>query len=133
MSKQAKVKFQMLKSPWTAHAIEFANGLIQRKRHRRLGENGLKELKAHAWLKDFPWKYLRNRIIRPEFVPKIHRDNFDHRNVNKKEQAMDPEMVKLLKKSEIQEMFKEYVYKEDRETERIKEVVTLSTRNSTFD
>ena len=99
MSKQAKIKPQMLKSAWTGEAINFVNNLIQRKRHRRLGEQGVKELKKHEWFSDFPWKYLRNKIIRPEYVPKIHTDNFDYRNGNKKDHSMDAQLTKMLKKT----------------------------------
>ena len=133
MSKQAKVNYQMLKLPWTANGINFVNRLIQRKVNRRLGQNGLEEIKAHPWMKDFPWKYLKNRIIRPEFVPKVHHNNFDYRNVNKKDNFLDPKIGKLLKKIEIQELFKKYCYRENNDFERNKELYTLTTKHSALD
>lgn len=112
MSKQARIKPEMLRSYWTVEAMDFANRLIQRKRHRRLGENGIKELKCHAWLSDFRWKYLSNRIIRPEFVPKEKSGNFIQKHVNKERVETNPEYSKMLKKSSFQELFRDYFYRE---------------------
>jgi hypothetical protein len=133
MSKQAKVKIESLRSSWTGNAIDFVNRLIQRKRHRRLGENGISELKNHKWLQNFPWKYLRNKIIRPEYVPKRSNENFDYRNVNKKEFPLKSDISKLLKKNEFQEMFQDYEYKEDEHNKRHEGLVTMSTRSSSFE
>ena len=132
MPKQAKAKPQMLHSSWTGEALDFVNRLIQRKRHRRLGENGIFEIKKHAWFLDFPWKYLRNKIIRPEFVPKTHLDNFDFRNVNKKDYPPDANIVKILNNSEVQEMFQGYFYRETEEVRREEKDVSLSTSSSTY-
>jgi hypothetical protein len=132
MSKQAKVKPKMLHSCWTGEALDFVNRLIQRKRHRRLGENGIAELKKHPWFEDFPWKYLQNKIIRPEFVPKSFSDNFDFRNVNKKDLPMNPNMFKILNNPEIQEMFDAYFYRESEVVKRAERSVSLSTNSSTY-
>ena len=115
----------MLFSPWTGDALDFTNGLIQRKKHRRLGQNGIQELKQHSWFRHFPWKYLMKRILRPEYIPSKNRDNFDPRNVNKKDPPLDPDSVGLLKRRDIQKMFENYYY----EPGKVKEVC-LTTRAS---
>lgn len=46
---------------WSREAIHFCNSLIQRKRERRLGENGIIELKNHPWLKNVNWESITNK------------------------------------------------------------------------
>ena len=55
MSKQAKLRIRQLSElySYSEECINFCNGLIQRKRSKRLGENGIQELKNHPWFEDF--------------------------------------------------------------------------------
>jgi serine/threonine protein kinase len=132
MSKQAKVKPQNLMGKWSNNAIDFVNRLIQRKVHKRLGANGIMELKKHPWLKKFPWVYLANKIMKPQYVPRANADNFDFQNVNKPDESLDPAIIPLLKKKRIQNLFKEYHF--DREEEKKKEenpIYYMTTRDVT--
>ena len=61
MAKQAKIKKTELINKWSENAILFVNSLIQRKQNRRLGINGIEEVKMHPWFKHFPWKYLKKK------------------------------------------------------------------------
>lgn len=132
MSKQAKVKPQHLIRKWSSKAIDFVNRLIQRKAHRRLGTNGILEVKRHPWFKDFPWVYLTKKIMKPQYVPRANADNFDYRNVNKPDESLDPAIFPLLKKKKIQGLFKDYTF--DREAQEKKEanpIYFLTTRDVT--
>lgn len=49
---------------------------MQRKQEKRLGFNGIKEIKDHAWYKSYPWDYLLTRKMLSPFIPLL-KDNFD--------------------------------------------------------
>ena len=133
MSKQAKVKPDMLVNDWSPKAIDFVNKLIQRKPNRRLGQNGIIEIKRHPWLSHFPWSYLSKQIMKPKYVPQRNVDNFNFKNVNKPDNSLDPNLYGLLKKKDIQKLFEGYHYdkKEDKRDEN--PIYFLTTRDSTLD
>lgn len=123
----------MLRRKWSAKAIDFVNRAIQRKADRRLGANGVLELKSHPWLKNFPWVYLSKKIMKPKFVPSKSDDNFDFKNVNKPDNTLDPALLPLLKQKNIQGLFQDYHF--DREHEKRREsnpIYFLTTRDSTM-
>lgn len=133
MSRQAKVKTDMLRRNWSSKAVDFVNRAIQRKVHRRLGANGVRELKNHPWLRNFPWVYLSKKIMKPKYIPNRNEDNFDFKNVNKPDNTLDPSLLPLLKQKNIQGLFQEYNF--DRETEKQSEsnpIYFLTTRDSTM-
>lgn len=49
---------------------------MQRKQEKRLGFNGIKEIKDHVWYKSYPWDYLLTRKMLSPFIPLL-KDNFD--------------------------------------------------------
>ena len=51
---------------------------MYRKPHKRLGCNGIKEIKEHSWFKNINWEELLNKQMKSPFVPKDG-DNFDKR------------------------------------------------------
>ena len=133
MSRQAKVKpknCRPLKNPqqeWSKDIIDFTNSLLKRKRFQRLGENGITEIKQHPWLINYPWKYLKQKISKPEYIPKKNADNFDPKNVNKKDQPINPDLFSLLKNKDVQKMFDSYYYEGENKNNNEKEEVVLST------
>ncbi len=87
--------------------------LIQRKPITRLGLNGPKEVKTHAWMKDFPWQTLVDKQIVASFIPPDKVDNFDSRNINenwKDNQDVIRENSILLKQNSVQSLFNGYYY-----------------------
>jgi serum/glucocorticoid-regulated kinase 2/DnaJ-related protein SCJ1 len=133
MSRQAKVNSDMLNRPWSAYALDFVNRVIQRKAHRRLGNNGIEELKRHPWLKNFPWTYLSKKIMKPKYVPDRNANNFNFKNVNKPDNPIDPSLFPLLKQNNIQNLFKEYEYNREEENKRESNpIYFLTTQDSTF-
>ena len=74
--------------------IEFINLLIQRKPKNRLGFNeGIRELRLHGWMIDFPWSELDQGIVRSPYKP-----FYAERDVGYGEKT-DPEEYILLEKS----------------------------------
>ena len=49
LSYQAKIKFNNTKKGWTENSKDFINRLLQRRPAKRLGYNGIKEIKNHSW------------------------------------------------------------------------------------
>ena len=62
--------------------INFINGLLERKKDRRLGNNGFNEIKEHPWLIDFNWDELLNKEIQPTFIPPQSDSNYDKKYCN---------------------------------------------------
>ena len=62
--------------------INFINGLLERKKERRLGNNGFKEIKEHPWLIDFNWEDLTNKKMEPPFIPPQSDSNYDKKYCN---------------------------------------------------
>lgn len=71
LAKQVLVKDDEVPAGWSAEAMSFINGLIQRKPTRRLGVNGIRELIDHPWFDGFDWKGLEDRTMVPAFTPNI--------------------------------------------------------------
>lgn len=69
-------------------------------------------MRAHPWLRDFPWKQLVERTLQPPYKPKA-RENFDVRSV-KAEWKDDEEMIRrsalMLENEATQALFDGYYY-----------------------
>ena len=73
MSFQAEVdKKDLLYSEMSEEGVSFINLLLLKKPKQRLGySGGVKELKTHPWMKNFPWEDLQNLAVRSPFKPKF--------------------------------------------------------------
>ena len=69
---------QLFENGWTFESGDLINKLLYRKPHKRLGCNGIKEIKEHSWFKNINWEELLNKQMKSPFVPKDG-DNFDKR------------------------------------------------------
>ena len=69
--------------------INFINGLLERKKERRLGYNGFKEIKEHPWLANYNWDDLINKSIQPSFIPPQSDSNYDKKYCNEIEKIGD--------------------------------------------
>mmetsp|Transcript_5271 Transcript_5271/g.6466 ORF Transcript_5271/g.6466 Transcript_5271/m.6466 type:complete len:106 (+) Transcript_5271:212-529(+) len=58
LQEQVVLKKQNTPDNWSLECSHFINLCIRRKPSSRLGINGVAELKAHVWFKDFDWKSL---------------------------------------------------------------------------
>lgn len=121
MAKQVHVRKNELPCGWSAESADFVNKLLQRKPFKRLGMNGVDEIKNHFWLKDVQWKELYLKLIKSEFVPK-EGDNFDSRycNVVEKVDAKTKERYSCIVADKNYGMvFKEFLYfaRDDKSTQ----------------
>jgi len=111
-------------------AADFINRLIQRKPINRLGLNGPAEVKAHPWIRNYPWQKLLNKEIDPPFVPSQTEDNFDQKQQYTED--TDPELAKqnalLLRRNSVQELFQGYYY--DGGQQNLREVVFSNPNQS---
>jgi len=115
LAKQVQLKKNEVPEGWSLEAADFINRLIQRKPVNRLGLNGPAEVKAHPWLKSYPWQKIMNKEIDPPFVPSNKEDNFDYKQQITQE-ATNPEVAKqnalLLRRNSVQGLFDGYHYDE---------------------
>ena len=113
MSKQVKIRRHEIPPGWSAEACDFANKLLQRKPHSRLGLNGPLEIKAHPWFDNYPWDKLDNKQLLAPFIPD-QVDNFDVKVTNDawKDEETDKmkESAILLRRDTVQDLFKGYYY-----------------------
>lgn len=109
-AKQVKIREEEIPKNWSIEAADFCNRLIQRKPIRRQGTNGIGEVKAHPWLKDFPWEKQARKQLEPPFKPNT-KNVFDYAK-NQSEENTNPnenmESVVMLRRKSVQEMFKDY-------------------------
>ena len=66
-----------LKKPshMTADAFDLCKKLLERDPKKRLGYNGVEEIKSHKWFSDIDWKKLVSMKVKPPFTPKIASDD----------------------------------------------------------
>ena len=79
LAKQIHVhRKQLFENGWSFESGDLINKLLYRKPHKRLGCNGIKQIKEHAWFKNIKWDELFDKKMKSPFVPKDG-DNFDKR------------------------------------------------------
>ena len=76
LNKQAKIKKDEIPDNWSLNSVDFINKLLIRKADKRLGHNGIVELKTHPWMESIDWELLAQKKIKPPFVPN-HSENYD--------------------------------------------------------
>ena len=69
---------QLFENGWSFESGDLINKLLYRKPHKRLGCNGINEIKEHSWFKNINWDELLNKKMKSPFVPKDG-DNLDKR------------------------------------------------------
>ena len=77
LSNQVEVnRKDLIENGWSIEAGDFINRLLQRKVVRRLGFNGINEIKSHFWFQKINWGDLYKKKLQCPFLPK-NGDNFD--------------------------------------------------------
>ena len=79
IAKQARLMEGDIPNGWSKQSMEFINSLLQRKPKKRLGYNGINEIKNHEWMKDIDWTLLENKKIEAPFIPPLNEQNYDKR------------------------------------------------------
>ena len=77
LARQVLIRPEDLPKGWTEDSLSFINGLIQRKPSRRLGANGICEIKNHSFFNNFNWEDFSKMKINCPFKPQVA-DVFDY-------------------------------------------------------
>lgn len=111
LAKQAVVKMSEVVGLWSNDAVHLCNALIQRKRVRRLSENGASEIRSHPFFKGFNWDELCQGRTKAPFRP-APQENFDRNNAAKIDEFFELRDLDLLKKKSVQNLFLGYEFDE---------------------
>ena len=116
LAKQVLVSKKNLEdNEWSIEAGDFINRMLQRKVIKRLGYNGINEIKNHFWFKNINWNELLKKKLKSPFIPK-EGDNFDKKfcespdNFFEIGKDMKNKYEILKKKKEFRELFLNYTY-----------------------
>ena len=110
LAKQAYIKPENCPRGWSFHAVDFVNRLIQRKPYKRLGKQGIHELKQHEWFAGFDWDALKKKKMSPPFVPNI-KNVFEYlRNLTEDFTELDTSLDNsmMIRRKSFQDLFEEY-------------------------
>jgi len=110
LAKQAYIRQEMIPKGWSVEAADFTNRLIQRKPYKRLGKQGIHELKNHSWFKGFDWESLINKTMKPPFIPNI-KNVFEYlRNLTEDFTEADCSMENslIIRRNSFQDLFNGY-------------------------
>ena len=55
------------KNKFSKVSVSFANKLLKNDPSKRLGANGIKEIKSHSFFRNFDWAGLKNRTLKVSF------------------------------------------------------------------
>lgn len=105
LARQVQIKRQEIPDGWSIEAADFANKLLMRKADSRLGSKGAKEIKAHPWLVNFPWRELREKTLEAPYKL-VSEDNFDPRVGGEWKDEIDP----TIEPESIQNLFSGYFF-----------------------
>ena len=97
---------------WSLEAGDFINKMIYRKPMKRLGYNGIDEIKSHPWFKEVNWEDLVKKKIRSSFVPKLG-DNFDKKyceGIEKIGTQTEERYQYYMSKEKFKDLFKNYTF-----------------------
>ena len=103
---------QLFENGWSFESGDLINKLLYRKPHKRLGCNGIKEIKEHPWFKNINWDELFEKKMESPFIPK-EGDNFDKRYCEGIEQidTQTKERYEYYKsKSKFKTLFQNYTF-----------------------
>ena len=115
LARQVLIMPEDIPEGWSQEAADFINSIIQRKPMKRLGTNGIHEVKLHPWLADFPWNALAEQSLQSPFKP-VQTDNYDasnsHSQWNDENEANLKHSLELLRRDSVQNLFTNYEYDE---------------------
>ena len=80
INKQAKLREEDIPEEWSLNSMDFINKLLKRKEEKRLGYNGIDELKNHPWMEEIDWEKLKMKKINPPYIPS-NKENYDKKKL----------------------------------------------------
>ena len=112
INQQAKLSEEDIPDDWSLNAMDFINKLLKRKAEKRLGYNGIEELKNHPWMEDIDWEELKMKKINPPFIPS-NKENYD-KNYCEEEDEIGEETIEryqIYSQSDLYpDVFKNYTF-----------------------
>ena len=125
MSQQIQIYSKYIPQGWSKESADFINKLIIRKPNRRLGYNGILEIKQHPWLKYFNWKDLYLQKINPPYSPDFYEKMNDsyYYPTHKKGLKTIERYMKIKKSHKYLYEFKLYEYYDRRKDKNIKTLI----------
>ena len=113
ISKQARLDRDEVPDDWSDESRDFINLLLQRKPKKRLGFNGVKEIKNHPWMNDINWELLMEKKLEAPYIPPSHKENFDKKYCEGEDNVGEEtiERYELYYQSELYgDVFKNYTF-----------------------
>jgi serine/threonine protein kinase len=132
-SYEVQLDFDEKPNGWSNDSVDFVNKLLKRKEDKRLGSNGIEEIKQHNWFKNFDWIGLKNIKINAPFIPIKTEDFFDESylesfSLSTKLREEIAIQSQNLKNPNVQKLFRNFYFDKDKEEELIKnKKITFST------
>ena len=83
IEKQASIQKKDLPAGYPKEAADFINKCLMRQPSKRLGINGIEEVKGHPWFNNFDWESLHNKTMKATFIPDVKKENFDNNHVKR--------------------------------------------------
>ena len=112
INKQAKLREEDIPEEWSLNSMDFINKLLKRKEEKRLGYNGIDELKNHPWMEEIDWEKLKMKKINPPYIPS-NKENYD-KNYCEEEDEIGEETIEryqIYAQSELfSDVFKNYTF-----------------------
>ena len=112
INKQAKLREEDIPEEWSLNSMDFINKLLKRKEEKRLGYNGIDELKNHPWMEEIDWEKLKMKKINPPYIPS-NKENYD-KNYCEEEDEIGEETIEryqIYAQSELfPDVFKNYTF-----------------------
>ena len=121
LMKQMGIKEEDIPEGWTKESVDFINKLIIRKKEKRMGYNGIKEVKEHPWIKYYPWDMILRKTLPSPFIPQ-NKDNFDLRFCAKTEKIGQETKIRyeeILMDDNYKNIFKDFYFNYEKERKNI--------------
>ena len=125
MSHQIQIHHKNIPKDWSQESADFINKLIIRKPNRRLGYNGISDIKEHPWIKYFNWKDLYLQKINAPYLTDFYEktDNTFFYPTDKKGLKTAERYMKIKKSQKYLYEFKLYEYYDRRKDKNIKTLI----------
>ena len=114
LSNQVQIKNFEKPQNWSNESIDFINKLIQRNPEKRLGKNGIEEIKNHPWLKNTDWKKLYLHELKSPFLDSVSNEflnlnRFSDENDDTTNATLE-RCINIENRNDFKHQFDEYYY-----------------------
>ena len=114
LANQVQIKTFEKPQGWSMESIDFINKLIQRNPEKRLGKNGIEEIKNHPWLKDTDWQKLYLHELISPFSSSVSSEwviakKFSDKNDDTTKATLE-RCINIENRNDFKHQFDEYFY-----------------------